>query len=202
MIQGEKFPKVDTKEKMQNQEDFKDFLLTEFQQSFEHMRHYDNMRVAMLRFAFSFYSLFFALIGVLLRLSENHINEISLYASLFVCLLFLIGVGIYKMLLQNRKYFVLTARQVNSIRGFFLKNKQFLSVLPVSKETPKFLNFQSVHIQSILLIDVLNSSFVAIATYFFTLYVKSKDPFPWLLLAFGLSFIVHFLFLKFYLKEK
>ncbi|RKY98805.1 MAG: hypothetical protein DRQ10_07045 [Candidatus Hydrothermota bacterium] len=186
----------------QREKEKEEFLLEEFRQCFEHMRHYDNMRVALLRFAFSFYSLFFALIGILLKFFKEQTNEISLYVGFFLCLLTLIGFGVYKMLLQSRKYFVLTARQVNSIRGFFLQDARFKSVLPLNSDKPNLLNFQSVHILTILLINILNSSLLAAATYFFTLYVKCREPFPWVILALGTSFIVHLVFLKTYLKEK
>ena len=55
-----------------------EFLLEEFRQCFEHMRHRDNMRMALLRFAFSFYSIFFTLIGVLLKFSKQKLTETSL----------------------------------------------------------------------------------------------------------------------------
>lgn len=151
-----------------------EFLLEEFKQCYEHMRHYNNTKLSLAKFGFSFYSAIATVSFALERYFyiEKSINSVHLFLAGLLCLAYLIGIMLIYMLLQNRLYFVKVARQTNSIRKtcLFRLNFEFKNFLPTETSNPYPLNFRSTHILLILLFILINSILVGFALVFGLLY--------------------------------
>jgi hypothetical protein len=163
-----------SKEKIILREDFK-FILEEFNQCYEHMRHYDNVKLSLAKFGFSFYSAIATISFVLERYFyiEKSINSVHLFLAGLLCLAYIIGIMLIYMFLQNRLYFVRVARQTNSIRKVFLSqlNFEFKGFLSTDPLRPYPLNFKSTHLLLILLFILINSIMVGFALAFGLLYL-------------------------------
>jgi len=165
--------KIMNKDKMTLKEDLK-FILDEFNQCYEHMRHYDNVKLSLAKFGFSFYSGIITISFVLERYFyiEKSVNSVHLFLAGLLCFSYLIGIMLIYMLLQNRLYFVKVARQTNSIRKVCLSqlNFDFKNFLPTETSKPHPLNLRSTHILLILLFILINSILVGFALAFVLLY--------------------------------
>jgi len=161
------------KDKAILKEDFK-FILEEFNQCYEHMRHYDNVKLSVAKFGFSFYSAIATISFVLERYFyiEKSVNSVHLFLAGLLCFAYLIGIMLIYILLQNRLYFVKVAKQTNSIRKVCLSqlNFEFKNFLPTETSRPYPLNFRSTHILLILLFILVNSILVGFALAFGLLY--------------------------------
>jgi len=166
------------KDKMTFKEDLK-FILDEFNQCYEHMRHYDNVKLSLAKFGFSFYSGIITISFVLERYFyiEKSVNSVHLFLAGLLCLAYLIGIMLIYMLLQNRLYFVKVARQTNSIRKACLcqLNFDFKNFLPTDTSKPYPLNFRSTHILLILLFILINSILIGFALPFGLLYFDTPS---------------------------
>lgn len=138
-----------------------EFILSEYQQCFEHMRHYESIAQDLLKFSFTYYS---AIITLSLGIYQFYYNKLNTYnpSLLFIAVLlilsFIVGNLIILLLARNRKYFIDVAHQVNSIRSYFIKDKVvFENVLPTDVTYPKLVNLRS---SQFLIFDV----FLAINT--------------------------------------
>ncbi len=181
------------------------FLLEEYSQCFQQMRHYDNIRLSLIKFAFSFYSA----IGTIVFAVYNYSNangmsySTKIFLDAFLTFTFLVGLIIVSMLTQNRKYFVLVARQVNGIRGTFLSeiNRDlrfnFTNLLPTNTSEPKKFNPKSTYTLSILLISLINCIAIIFVVFFFST--------NWGLLKYTvlgiMVFILQFIYVKNSLRE-
>jgi len=162
------------KENIENKKDQNgknlEFLLEEFKQCYEHMRHYDNIKLSLSKFAFSFYSTIATIVFALERYFyiEKSLNSVHLFLSGLLGLTFIIGIMLIYMLTQNRLYFVRVARQTNHIRGTFLSrlNFNFEGLLSADKSKPYPLNFKSTHLFLILLFILINSIVLGFALAF------------------------------------
>lgn len=154
------------------------FILVEYQECFEHMRHYDNIAQELFKFSFTYYSaiitLSIALYGFLFN--EGTINPDSyLYFSLLFFLGFVIGCLLILLLVRNRKYFIDVAHQVNCIREFYMKDiDSFANQLPFKTDYPKVTNAKSSHFFIYYIFHLVNSIFLSISIDSFSLFLKYK----------------------------
>ena len=198
---------------MENQ-DGVDFLLVEHGKSLDLIQHYDNLRVSLMKFAFSYHSVVAAVILAVYR--YQILEEKSLITQrfpvfflflTFLVLAFLVGVAIVLMLTQNRKYFVLVARQANTIRGFLFSQgslaSKIESVLPINPEEPKALNFRSTHLITIFLLVIINSIWLSLVALFFVMMLQLSVMFCWFIpiICGVISFVLQFYSVKWVLKE-
>ncbi len=191
------------KDKVTLKENFK-FILEEFNQCYEHMRHYDNVKLSLAKFGFSFYSAIATISFVLERYFyiEKSINSVHLFLACLLCLAYLIGIMLIYMLLQNRLYFVKVARQTNSIRKACLcqLNFDFKNFLPTDTSKPYPLNFRSTHILLILLFILINSILIGFALPFGLLYFGT--PLIIVIVAGILTFLASIVGLILFIKNK
>jgi hypothetical protein len=138
------------------------------------MRHYDNVKLSLAKFGFSFYSAIVTVSFVLERYFyiEKSIKSVHLFLAGLLCLAYLIGIMLIYILLQNRLYFVKVARQTNSIRKACVSqlNFDFKNFLPTETSKPHPLNLKSTHILLIFLFILINSILVGFALAFVLLY--------------------------------
>jgi hypothetical protein len=136
------------------------------------MRHHNDMKVSVTKFAFSFYSaiasvsfLFYKYLGLQ---SENG-EDVSFFIGLLLFISFSVGLYFIAFLIQNRKYFVDVARQVNSIRKTYLNydlEGSFNNQLYVDTLKPKGFNPKSTYFLTITLISFINSLTIAFSVGF------------------------------------
>ena len=153
------------------------FLLEESNQCFSQMRHYDITGLSLAKFAFSFYSAIATISFVMERyfFYGRETPLIEIFLGFLLVLTFFIGIMIIMMLVNNRKYFVLVARQVNSIRKTFLDTVRtcgidFENFLPTETTMPIALNIRSTHLLRIFLFSLINSVTLAFAGFFILRY--------------------------------
>jgi len=144
------------------------------------MRHYDNTRLSLAKFAFSFYSVIATISFAMERYFYYELKtfSIEIFLGFLLTLTFFIGGMIIVMLIQNRKYFVLVARQANSIRKMFsdtIKTSKiiFENFLYTDTTKPVALNIKSTHLLLIFLLSFINSVTLAFAGFFILRYFKS-----------------------------
>lgn len=149
--------------------DSKDFLLAEYRECFNHMRHYDSVEVDFVKFSFSGY---LALIGGSFALFQYLINN-SLRGLCISGLLFfgfLAGIILLAFAVRNRSYYVIVTCQVNSIRKYFLENSEIEFIKHnkcyLDPTKPKNFNPKSTYTFLILLIVLFNSLILSGALFF------------------------------------
>lgn len=149
------------------------FLMQEFNQCFTQMRHYDSKRITLAQYAFSFYS---AIVTATIALNkffyyERNIYNIDFSLTLLLLLGSVIGFAIVVILVRNRIYFVMVAKQVNSIRNTLLNLSslsqiKFDNFCPTNTNKPKLYNVESTHLKLIFLLSLINSVFLCFAGFF------------------------------------
>lgn len=182
------------------------FLLEEYTQCFNQMRHYDNIRISLMAFAFSFYaSVGTAAFAIYQFFSEEKLSDSQRFLSLLSLFVFSIGLIIVFMLAKNRRYFVLVARQINGIRNTFFPKEwsdfKFRNFLPTDPDKPRKFDLKSTHLLSISLLSLLNSFAMFSAIYFLTSHLKIENQLWMALLCCLAAFISQLLYVKIVLKE-
>ncbi|MFZ5942165.1 MAG: hypothetical protein ACOYXB_16480 [Bacteroidota bacterium] len=184
-----------------------DFLISEYQECFSQMRHYDSNTNEILKLCFTFYAGVITLaLGVYQFIYQKNPNDnISLfYISLILFLSFIVGLIVAILVVSNRKYFVKVARQVNNIRNYYSKNiDDFENKLPVDNKSPKAYNTKSSQMIIILLLVLTNSLILFFATYSMLRYLDSCLRFTFYF-GFILSityFLLNWFLIKKYLKN-
>lgn len=156
-----------------------DFLLSDFSQSFQHLRHYDNRTHDVCKFMFTAYT---ALVGasfVLYKYAATKEIDLGLPIIAVLSIALVLGVFMFSIVIRNRVYFTIVTRYVNSIRKHFLDLKpsgfQNITGMYTSTDKPPFFNYRSSDAWFSYIIAILNSTLVASIIYF--LFVKNKYRF-------------------------
>ena len=160
-------------EKKMNETDSLSFLLSEYNQCYEHMRHYDTTRLSLVKFTLSFYSIIATIVFAILEYySDKSNNDIYLNMGLVLFFVWLSGLFIITMLSRNRVDFVKVARQVNSIRKelIALNRISFKNFLYVD-DFPDAYNPKSTHILLLYFISFVNAVFFLFAIFFILNYL-------------------------------
>jgi hypothetical protein len=149
--------------------DQEDFLNKEYDQCFDHMRHYENLTKDLLQFSYGYYSAIAALsIGIYQFFSKTSSYSVDStgYVALLMILSVLIGTIITIQFVRYRKYYVNAARQVNRIRKYFIENlDKFNSALPIDANIPKAYNPKSTQIHTIYIFIIVNAIYLYIGLY-------------------------------------
>ncbi len=180
------------------------FLLEEYSQCFSQMRHYDNIRISLMAFVFSFYaSIGTVAFAVYQFFSEKKLSAAHGFLGLLSLFAFSMGLIIVLMLTKNRKYFVLVARQINEIRNvFFPRETSDLKVfLPTDSSQPIKFDLRSTHLLSISLLLLIDSFAMFFAVFFLTSYLRMDNQLCMALICLPLAFIAQFQYVRTVLKE-
>ena len=139
------------------------FLKSDFEQCFQHMRHYDSHFMAVINFIFAgFAAIAIAAISFLNSIADA--PTALLGAALLFILMWVVGTLLLGFLLRNRIYFTSVARYINEIRGCYLalipmgfKNE---TELPTTKDVPHVYNPWSTQTLLMYFVAVGNSLFL------------------------------------------
>lgn len=100
-----------------------EFLLSEYAQCFEQMRHYNDTSISLTKFAFTGFIAVASGAFALFKYLEGEIYQNIVIGSVLL-LTFVVGVIVLSLMLRNRVYFIVVTRQVNSLRNYFLSNME------------------------------------------------------------------------------
>lgn len=149
------------------------FLITEYQQSFSHMRHYDNIVISLSRYLFTFFAAIFTASIALYQYLAN-VPYQNLFMGIISLFSFVVGELLLVLILRNRHYYVVVARQVNSIRNYFLNNMDLdfsqYNMSYTNPDEPRLWNMLSSYTLLYFIAAVINaalagSSYLFIYTY-------------------------------------
>jgi len=145
------------------------FLDKEYDQCFDHMRHYENLTKDLLQFSYGYYSAIAALsIAIYQYFHETHSDSVASlgYTAILLILSVVIGTIITTQFVRYRKYYVSTARQVNRIRKYYIENfDRFKSALPIDPDIPKAYNPKSTQLHTIYIFIIVNAIYLCIGLY-------------------------------------
>ena len=154
---------------MESQKYIETFLMHDFDQCFQQMRHYDNQIVGITKFISTVYTSLIALGVGLYKYGIDQNIDWSFPVS--VCLIGAMAFGIFMLMLtvRNRVYFVHVTRYINEIRCVFinLDSSVFknISGMYTNLSQPPFFNWLSSQSFFLYLISSINSGLVGTVAY-------------------------------------
>lgn len=138
-----------------------DFLLADFNQSYEQMRHYDGQILEIIKFIFGTYTTLVGTGFALYQFSVIQKMDFHFAASVALIIGVVIGLLLFFFVLRNRVYFVCVTRYVNEQRSLFLRTKPLgfenISKMHADPTKPSFYNFLSSQILTSYIIAALNA---------------------------------------------
>ena len=144
-----------------------DYLLKEYGVCHEQLRFYDDRHSDILKYLFSLTSLVATAQFAVFKFLQGPTSGFFACQAILSFIVFIASLLLYLAMLQNRLYFVFTARQINAIRDFFIrteagefKNNQ----LYTSTDFPAF-KPSSVHTFQLIGAALISSLFAGISTY-------------------------------------
>jgi len=177
-----------------------EFLLKEYEESYNHMRHYDNSVVALIKFIFSFnLGLLSACLAIYNYFRDQPLMVIKPLGYILV-MGFAIGIIFLCLCTRNRVYFVIVARHLNRLRKYFSEKigEEFsFNEMYTNPEYPEYFNFFSTYSIIIYLISIFNAILISVGVNL--IYYGFLKLHMWLFLA---IIIIQLFFVIVYLKRK
>ncbi len=144
------------------------FLESEYAQCFEQMRHYDTVETSFIGFALTGYVAVVSGLSALSKYLEAEAYRDIVIGGLLL-LAFFIGIVVLTLMVRNRVYFVVMARQVNSLRNYFLNNieKDFIKYNKCYTDPhyPPAFNLSSTYTLLFFFIAILNAGLGGAGSY-------------------------------------
>lgn len=181
-----------------------DFLLKEYEECFAQVRVHDKAQKSMIGFTITIASLIPTVLLALYQISGEKINPIYwLLQSGVLFTTFIALLIVYTYLVQNRLYFIYSARQLNAIRRYFLEqNPDFKKNQMYTDYKFSGFKWMSTHILILIGVTVIASIFWIGALFSFGLYLGLNHNY-WISLVSGIIiFIAIITRAKYYLSEK
>lgn len=169
-----------------------DYLLKEYELNYAQLRYYDDRHTAALTYLFSLTSAVATAQFAVFKFLEGETSSIFYACQAFLAgVVFIATVLLYAAMLQNRIYFVFTARQLNAIRSHLMAtaadgfaNNQ----LYTSTSFPAF-KLRSVHTFQLLGATLLSSLFAGVTVASVSL-AESDSVAVWWAVAIALAVLV------------
>lgn len=161
------------------------FLIAEYNQSFEQMRHYNKMQSNLISFSLSGYMAILSLACAIYEFVKSYDFKIRILSLLLIISSFM-GGFLLLLFIRNRLYYVIVARQINSLRNYFLNNSKLNYIdynkLYLSPDNPKNYNIWSTDSIFIYSISFINSLLFASGIFIFFLRNKKWGWFGFIVL--------------------
>jgi hypothetical protein len=180
-----------------------EFLLKEFECCYEQLRFYDTRSSDLLKYLFSLTSAVAAAQFAVYKLTESLTQGFFSCHAFLSMVVFVATALLYGAMLQNRLYFVYTAKQLNAIRGYLLtqipdfKNNQLYTVTDFSAFKPR-----SVHTFQLIGAAFISSLFAASFVYSIPAAVGGKTSVAAGMIAFVVMLVGEVVTAVFYLGSK
>jgi hypothetical protein len=97
------------------------FLLKEYEMCFEQLRFYDSRSSDLLKYLFTLTSAVATAQFAIYKINQSFDERFYACQAFLSVVVFVASLLLFMSMLQNRLYFVFTARQINAIRGFLLR---------------------------------------------------------------------------------
>lgn len=145
------------------------FLLSEYEQCFEQMRHHNNISISLIKFTFTgFVAVFSGSFALFKYLTGEDYQEIIVGCVLLLS--FVAGIVALIMILRNRLYFIVVSRQTNSLRNYFLNNMMFdyikYNICYLNPDYPPAFNPKSSYTLQLLIVALINGIIGGVGFYF------------------------------------
>ena len=164
--------------KLFSQQESVDYLISEYEQCFQQMRHYDTTQNTLLTFALTGYIAIFAAVYTLYQYSTNNPIKYTFLTMIFI-LSTIAGIIVLMTLARNRVYYTAVAKQVNRIRNYFLSNSELDFIrynnCYVSYDKPKNFYWLSTYAMYIVVISLFNASLIGSGVVMFNRFIVNKD---------------------------
>lgn len=146
-----------------------DLLKSDFEQCFEHLRHYDNLFISMSNFLYSGYAAVIVAVFTFYSAYPRNITS-SIGITCLLLFSFFVGILILGFLIRNRIYYVFLSRFINEIRRDYLIKKPMdfknESGMYKDPQNPTIFNPGSTHMILMYFVILCNSSLLAGAITF------------------------------------
>jgi hypothetical protein len=163
---------------MDQDKELASFLVRDFEQCFQQMRHYDGQVLEMLKFAFTAYTALFGGALALYRYGVDARIDYRLPASAILLIGFILGLCFIGIFTRNRVYYVAVARYVNEHRSFFLSHKplgfQNRSEMYTDFTKPPFFHWRSSQTFLLVVLALLNTGLI-VGAALISGYTKSEN---------------------------
>jgi hypothetical protein len=100
--------------------DANQFLLKEYEMCFEQLRFYDSRSNDLLKYLFTLTSAVATALFAIYKLNQSFDDLFYALQAFLSVVVLIAALLLFLAMLQNRLYFVYTARQINAIRGYLL----------------------------------------------------------------------------------
>lgn len=150
-----------------------EFLYKEYELSYQQFRFYDERQSDLLKFVFVLTSSIVTAQFAILKFIGSPTNSFYLFQTLISFLLFLAILICYISMVQNRLYFVYIARQINSLRGYFLETEaqEFKDKNQLYTSTDfSAVKLSSLHTLQMIGVSIVSTLFGSISVYSFSKY--------------------------------
>lgn len=146
---------------MNDSEKFLPFLIKDFEQCFNQMRHYEILELSLFKFLVGLYSAVAVACFTLLKAFFNYNETLHSFIAAFLILIAVVGIVILTFQVRNRIYYVGVTRYINENRAFFLSSQSLGFKNEVGmitdKTKPKFFNVFSTQSVFMYLTAAFNS---------------------------------------------
>ena len=161
------------------------FLVSEYEQCFEQMRHYNAISISLTKFVFTGFAAIASGAFALFKYLEGQ-NYQNIVIGGILLLTFVTGVIFLTLMLRNRVYFIFVARQVNSLRNYFLSNMDVdyikYNVCYIDPSFPRAFNLWSTYTLLFFIVALINAVLVGVGSYLvITHYCTGEDWLRWLI---------------------
>ena len=151
------------------------YLLVEYQQCFEHMRHHNNISISLAKFIYTILAALGTGAFALFKYLEGEAYQYLIVGSVVLFAL-VIGIAFSALMVRNRIYFVIVARQVNSIRNYLISRMKLdfsnYNKCYLDSSKPKAFNLNSSYLLILLIISLLNGIAGGLGYYLIANYLE------------------------------
>ncbi len=145
------------------------YLLKEYELCHDQLRYYDTRHANILKYFFSLTSAVATAQFAVFQFFEGITNTFFACQAFLAIVVFVSTLLFYFMMLQNRLYFVYTARQINALRGYFMEHEagNFVDNQLYTKVKFSAFKITSVHTFQLFGAAFVSAMYVSLAIYAF-----------------------------------
>jgi hypothetical protein len=167
------------------------FLMNDFAQCFQQLRHYDGQIVDLSKFAFAGYTAILGTATGLYQFAMKEGKDFTVPIALILASGLVFGVFLFALVIRNRVYFVQVARYINEQRGLFLDVKplgfQNRAGMYTNPHLPPFFNWRSSQAWYSYIIAAFNS----LLLYMLVFTLAASFPAYWRIIFSCVAFAGH-----------
>lgn len=181
------------------------FLLCEFNQSFQHLRHYDQIQNLIISLSLSWYTAIFTLAYIIYNYKTDSDIKYKFLVTLFI-IAFFAGIIVLLLFVRNRLYYTIIAQQVNTIRNYFLNNSELNFVKYnksyINPNKPKNFHLWSTDSMYICIVALINSILAGIGFLIYFYFILETGSIRVLLIITITIFLAQLYFVYIFFRKR